>query len=244
MANRKYRKRCDYHLSRDRRWDQYKYAYSFDNVDYYICILCCERREELIQKAEVRRLREEAERDARHQKFLDEIDERHRRAERELWDHVVRRDLLRGVKNAGLIEVPKETIRLHRSIMRLNRLIKDKKEESAEAIKKEKLAQVPVEPIKSLLKKCHIHGKLQLSDMIKSGFNRHGEQYYKCKLCSKRYRDFHYENNKDVINEKCKTYRANNVEKVREFKRKYYQEKKHGKDSEHATTAGNSLKSV
>ena len=76
-----------------------------------------------------------------------------------------------------------------------------------------------------IIKICYKHGKLTLSQCIKSGV-KNNIQKYKCHECHKIFRKNNYEKNKEKICLKTKKWREENKEKRREIARKYLIKKK------------------
>ena len=131
-----------------------------------------------------------------------------------LVDHYVIKELLKGTKNLNPKKIPKILINMKRMTIKLKQLIEKKKLPLLECVK---------------------HGNLYIKDVIKSGKNRTGEQRYKCRECMKDIHRNHYINNKEDILRKQAEYRNLNKERRKIIKAKSWR-KCNGKNNEYGTT--------
>lgn len=170
----------------------------------------------------------------------------------EIWDDTVKNELAKGIKLKGRQKylykeaIPKEVLQLKRAQMKLEILIKQigdniKKESESQLSESERNRKKEENEIARLnrpLVDCMHHGLLYLKDVIKGGKSRWtGEQRYKCRQCMSDLHRKYYGRKKEYVLLKCANYRANNAEKVKESKQKYWR-KKNGKNKEHEGIEG------
>lgn len=237
--NKKKRLQCRKHYSKGRGWDDYVFSYTRNEVDYYYCKPCWEYNEQWLAKRKIIEERERVQKEEAFQRWMLKTEqrrqERERRSKEDLWDCVVRKELLKGIKNSWKIEVPKELLQLKRASMKLERLINEKKK----GIRDKK------EEFKGKLKKlnehlliCKKHGYIYLKDAIKSGKSRWtGEQKYKCQKCMKDLHNQYYEKKKEYLARKHAEYREKNKEKLIKSKADYWRRMR-DKNNEHEDIKG------
>lgn len=237
---KKRRERCQRHLATERSWDEYEFDYvNYKGVEVYRCKECAIAEQKESDRLERMREHDNRLRDEAYDRWRDRlyarIEERKKRSQNELWDHVVRKELLKGVKKSHLIEIPKELLQLKRASMKLERLIKESRKKEKEKFEKaqeekekfEKTQQEEIERLKRPLVECKKHGPLFLKDVIKGGFSRWtGEQRYKCRQCMKDLHADYYERKKDFVAERHAEYRKNNPDKIKEMRVNYKEKKK------------------
>jgi hypothetical protein len=159
----------------------------------------------------------------------------------DLWDFVVENELCKGIKLHGqqrqkyIESIPKEVIQYVRAVMKLQRLIEDKKK-SIQDSKKEQIRtfkeneekkRIEIERLNRPLVKCKKHGSLFRENVIQAGKNKSGSPQFKCKQCQHTMHSNYYEKNKEKVLKKCANYRHNNPEKVKQW-RINYKEKLNG----------------
>lgn len=212
---------------------------SNDNIEYYYCNDC--REEEVKLDNRLKRINDHNSRQKHEasliyqQKQEDRQRERERSIKEDLWDHVVEKELRKGIKDNYKIKFPKELLQLKRAAMKFERLIKEMKkgkknklELEQKTLEEKKILELEeIERLKRPLLNCNTHGFIYLKDAIKGGISRWtGSQRYKCRACMQETHRDYYERKKEYVLKKCADYRANNSDIVKDKKRKYWRKKR------------------
>ena len=137
MTPKKRRARCENHKASERSWDEYEFAYTdYKGTHIYRCHECHQKTLLWLKKYDLKKRKEEIERQEKVHKFYSEIYEREqeflRRRKEELWDSEIKRILTLGLRLKGRNKydyqesIPKEVLQLTRAIIKLQRLIQQK----------------------------------------------------------------------------------------------------------------------
>ena len=219
--------------------DTRRHARKKQDIDLWECKKCKEHhkrqidRENRIREHNEKQYQESRKRyNIRYEKKLEKLEKSRKE---NIWDDEVRHELSIGLKlNSDQRylykeKIPKQVLQLKRATMRLERLIKNIKENHKT---KKELEKEAIKKLKRPLVECRKHGALFLKDVIKGGKSRWtGEQRYKCRQCmSDLHRDY-YRRRKDYVLMKHAEYRKNFPEKRKETKIKSWR-KHHGKENE------------
>lgn len=189
MINHRRRRFCGKHKAKDRTWNDYSYSFTSNGIDYYECIVCKEALQKIIERdnrieANIQKQKEEKYQRQRI-KWLKKSTKRKQDMQEQLWDEVVKKDLLRGVKNCyKLPPIPKELLQLKRATMNLHRAIKLKKEDLKNKLEQQELEDKRNKEREAKILSCHIHGKLRWDQVVKSGVRQEIQQY-RCVFCNR-----------------------------------------------------------
>lgn len=150
----KRRMRCASHKSAGRSWTDYYLSYtSSDGIEYYYCRECRANADKELARLEKIIANEKKQKIESYSKYWEKYykreNERLKSQKEDLWDFVVKNELLKGMKLKGIQRqlcweaIPKELIQLKRATMKLQRKIisakEIKKNELIEKIEKERL---------------------------------------------------------------------------------------------------------
>ncbi len=143
----KRRQRCLYHKATDRSWDQYFFAFiDYKGVEIWRCKQCEESQQKSIDNNRKRLHIQEKCRHERWEKTQIQIQKRSEDIKKNMWDCFVISQLVKETKLHGynvqtyIDIIPKELIQLKRAIIKLQRLIDEKKGIIKDYRKKQTLA--------------------------------------------------------------------------------------------------------